>query len=371
MPSIHFIRWVSNIKDSGYQLYWFDILNRGEIKELNTVTQFSNWRKRKRNTVKGEYTISKKAPSIYNLLEPIFQTTIKEKLSEIIEQVKPDIVHSFEMQHCSWPILDTMRKFSNIPWVYSCWGSDLFFYQNQDHQKKKIRKVLARVDYFHADNHRDYALAKSLGFKGELFGILPGGGGYDIAEMNKLSLPLSERNVILIKGYQHYFGRAIQVLEALTKLKDQIDQYRIIVFGAHDAILKYQDTFENIEIYHRNELNHEELFKMMSRAKIYIGNSISDGIPNTLLEAMIMGVFPIQSNPGGATAEIIEHGVHGFLIEDSLDVSEIKNCISSILTDNQLIKSAQEKNSKYAKDHLDYTLVKNKIESAYLSILKS
>ena len=44
-------------------------------------------------------------------------------------------------------------------------------------------------------------------------------------------------------------------------------------------------------------LPQDELMKLIGKSLIYIGNSISDGMPNTLLEAIVMGVFRIQSNP--------------------------------------------------------------------------
>ena len=57
----------------------------------------------------------------------------------------------------------------------------------------------------------------------------------------------------------------------------------------------------------------------MGKSGIHIANSISDGMPNALLEAMGMGAFPIQSNPGKVSEEVITHGKNGFLIEDQND----------------------------------------------------
>ena len=65
MPSIHFIRWVSNLSETNYELYWFDILNRGYIKELPFVNQITNWQKRKITYLKGEYLLQKKLNFIY------------------------------------------------------------------------------------------------------------------------------------------------------------------------------------------------------------------------------------------------------------------------------------------------------------------
>lgn len=371
MPSVHFTRWVSNLEHSEFELYWFDILNRGEIKNLNGVTQFVRWKQRKKKPFRGEYTLSKRAPKVYQTIEPLFQTTIDEALTDIINEVKPDIIHSFQMQDCTYPILKTMRRFPNIPWIYSCWGSDLFYYQQEKKHRKEIKKALTRINYFHADNQRDFDLATSLGFKGKLFGIIPGGGGYDITEMNKSTLPMSERTVILVKGYQHHFGRAKQVLDALREIKEEIDKYEIIVFGAHEEVFEYRNHFNKITIYHRNELHHNELFTIMCKSKIYIGNSISDGIPNTLLESMIMGVFPIQSNPGNATAEVIAHGKNGFLISDPYNTAEIKKHVLTALSDNGLLEDAREKNMIFSKEYLAYDIVRDKIEFSYLSALKN
>ena len=69
----------------------------------------------------------------------------------------------------------------------------------------------------------------------------------------------------------------------------------------------------------------------MGKSLIYIGNSNSDGMPNTMLEAIFMGAFPIQSNPGGATAELIQNGVNGLLIEDCEDMEDIKRLILKAL----------------------------------------
>ena len=60
-------------------------------------------------------------------------------------------------------------------------------------------------------------------------------------------------------------------------------------------------------VYDRHGLSHSDILTIMGKSLLYIGNSISDGMPNTLLEAIVMGAFPIQSNPGKVTEEIIEH----------------------------------------------------------------
>ena len=90
--------------------------------------------------------------------------------------------------------------------------------------------------------------------------------------------------------------------------------------------LKSWDNFEIL-----GKIPHEEVLKLMGKSLIYIGNSDSDGMPNTMLEAIFMGAFPIQSNPGGATAELIQNGANGLLIEDCEDMEDIKRLILKAL----------------------------------------
>ena len=114
MPSIHVIRWIENLKDTTYELYWFDVLGRGKLETIDTVTQFVDWKQRKVPNLKGEYFVSRKAPSIYSFFRPFLEVSENEKLEKILKEIQPDIVQSFEMQNCSYPILKTMIKFSQI-----------------------------------------------------------------------------------------------------------------------------------------------------------------------------------------------------------------------------------------------------------------
>src|SRR5690606_30458308 len=114
-----------------------------------------------------------------------------------------------------------------------------------------------------------------------------------------------------------------------------------------------------------------EVLKLMGESLIYIGNSISDGMPNTLLESIIMGTFPIQSNPGGATAEIIEHKRNGFLIENPIDVNEIKSLILNAINDKVFLGQAVEYNFKQIKPKLEREFVKQEVLKKYSLVEKA
>ena len=365
MPSIHAKRWIENLENTNFQLFWFDILNK-ETFEVRNVTQFTNWNKRKIPYIKGEYFLSKKMPFIYTVIQPFLEVTISEAFEQIIAKVKPDVIHSFEMQSCSYPLLKVMNKYPQIKWVYSCWGNDLFYFKNLKEHKSKIKNVLERVNYLHTDCARDFELAKQLGFKGTHVGVIPGGGGFKLNEFTPFKKPLNDRKIILVKGYEHTFGRALNVVKALEQLSEALQEYKIVVFGAHEKVINYiEENNLLFKYYHRQELSNNGLLELMGKSLLYIGNSISDGMPNTLLEAIIMGAFPIQSNPGGATEEIITHNNNGFIISNPNDVFEIKLLIERAIKNKELIKSAYFENKQIAEIKLNYDVNRQKIINLY------
>jgi glycosyltransferase involved in cell wall biosynthesis len=366
MPSVHVIRWIENLKDTSHELYWFDVLGRGKLETLDSVCQFTDWKQRKAGTIKGEYFLRKNIPFLYEKIIPFLEITANEALEKIIIEIQPDIIHSFEMQSCSYPILKTMKKFPGISWLYSCWGSDLYYYKQFASHLKMIKEVLKRVDFLHTDCERDHILAQQFGFLGKHVGVIPGGTGYKLEELQLYKLPITERKIILVKGYEHHLGRGLNVVKALHAIQNQIQGYKVVVFGAHPKLIDYiQSDQLDFTFFDRHGLSHQELMELMGKSLLYIGNGISDGMPNTLLEAIVMEVFPIQSNPGGVTQEVVKDGINGFLIQDPESIFEIQKHIDEALKDTTRLINAQNINAAIAREQLDYSLNQSKVVELY------
>lgn len=371
IPSIHVVRWLENLNVAQHQLYWFDVLGKGRLPTEIDIQQITNWEKRKVPYMKGEYFLQRKFPAFHNTLQPFLEVTANEKLEQILIKIQPDLVHSFEMQSCSYPILETMQKFPQIKWLYSCWGSDLFYFQNQPQHVSKIKAVLSRIQYLHTDCKRDLILAENLGFQGKHTGVVPGGGGFHLEQFLPYSKLPSERKIILIKGYHHNVGRGLILVKAVQRIQESIQKlgFKVVVFGAHPIVIDYiKENKLPYEVFDRHGLSHHDLLELMGKSALYLGNSISDGMPNTLLEAIIMGAFPIQSNPGNVTAEIITAGENGFLIENPNDDNAISNLILKVLQQPEWLQKAFEINQKIAKERLYYALNQQKIVALYHQI---
>lgn len=373
MFSLHFIRWAEQLNDSGHEVHWIDVFDSNTpVKEIDFIHQIVGWKRRV--NYPGRYWIKNKLPGINEIFSYVNERELSKFVDQKIKEVNPDIVHSFILQSATIPILKVMKYYPNIKWVYSAWGNDLYYRQQNKRDLEDIKRTLPALDYMFADCTRDYYLARQLGFKGKYLGTFPTGGGYSLESFLPYVKKFDAKNILVIKGYQGKLGRCDKVLEALLKIKEVVKGINIVLFAVTDEVKQYAHTvgltgWDNFEI--KPFITHKEVLELMGSAKIYIGNSISDGLPNTLLEAIIMEVFPIQSNPGGATSELIADGKNGLLIEEPEDPNHIASLIKRALADEGMMRKAIAHNNENIRPFLDRNLVKMEVEKQYEHIAES
>ncbi len=373
IPNHHFFQWVNQLEGAGYEVFWFDIRDGGPAsKKIEWVTQIKGWKLRwdfpYRTGIKA------RLPSLYNWIQRWNEHSAKTAFAKAYDSIQPDIVHCFEMELAGFPILPIIKNVS-VPFVYSSWGSDLYHFAERGVDVQAVKSFLKRVDYLITDCRRDYKIADDLGFSDTYLGVFPGNGGLSIA--SNYILNQKDRDYILIKGYEDGVGKASIVLDAIEQLDlILLKGFNILIYSGDQLLvnqIKKSSILSSmaIEFYRRDQfINNEILLEKMGRAVVHIGNSISDGMPNALLEAMAMGAFPIQSNPGGATAEVILHSKNGLLIENPLDATGIAQHLREALTDVILRQDAQRYNVNFVKKNYDRTSLQSRIVRLYQDIFE-
>jgi hypothetical protein len=293
-------------------------------------------------------------------------------LAKLVERLQPDLVHAMEMQRAGYLTLEARGESDALrarPWLYTCWGNDVYHFGRQAEHEPLVRRVLQSCDFFLADCQRDSRLARQYGFTGVDFGPLPGGGGFEIASMQRFnSGPPSRRKTIAVKGYQSdmWGGRALIALQALKMCADSLQGYQIVVYSAHEkkvreAAQHLSNTGARVSIL--SQSNHEEMVKLMGRSRLALALSTTDGTPNTMLEAMIMGAFPIQSDTV-STGEWINDGQNGFLVPPE-DPEYIAEAIRRALSDDDLVDQSAEVNGVLTRAKVDASVIQPRVIMMY------
>ena len=158
-------------------------------------------------------------------------------------------------------------------------------------------------------------------------------------------------------------------MQALRMCAEVLDGYEVGIYAAFPEVriaaeLFQQDT--NVPVRIIPAVSHEEMLRYYGRARIYIGLSISDAISTSLLEAMVMGAFPIQSCTACAE-EWIEDGKSGLIVPPE-DPHQIADAIRRAISDDALVNRAAEINGRVVKERLEYSMIQPQVVKMYQDI---
>ncbi len=367
--SIHTVRWIEQISDQGWDIHFFPVTSAALHPMFRNITVYRMSAARAPGLdpsvrVRGLWPLRKGAARLTSMVDNAAW------LARIIRWLKPDIVHSLGIQHGGYPALDAKvllkRRFP--PWIVANWGSDVYLFGRLAEHAERIRAVLSSCDYYQAECHRDVDLGRRFDFQGEILPVLPVTGGLDIEPARRLRHPgpTSERRLIAVKGYQHFAGRALVGLRAIELCADALAGYRIAVYLASPEVriaaeLLAQNTGLPIEIIPHG--SHEDMLRLHGLARISIGLSISDSISTSVLEAMTMGSFPIQSHTGCAN-EWFRDGEGGVLVHPE-DPEGVASAIRRAIADDALVDRAAEINGQVVAERLDHAVVRPQVIAMY------
>jgi len=378
--SVHVARWIKQLEGQDWDIHVFPYSAYDGIhSELENVTVHSLVRRPKQNisaTVRQTgltWPLPRGTRSATALIQNFDHFKQPARLARLIRSLRPDVIHSLEMQRCGYLTLMSRKHLNGHqlpPWIYSSWGSDIFFFGRRSDHQPKIREVLSKCDYFIADCQRDVQLAKDFGLRGEVLGVFPASGGFNLKKMQQLGsgIPIAARKVIAVKGYQNedWGGRALNALEALKMIAAQLKDFEVVIYSAtQDVRLSAESLAQDLgmKLSVLPQSPSDEIVKLMGRARIAIGVGLTDGTPVSMLEAMVMGAFPIQADTV-STSEWIQDGENGLLVPPE-EPEAIARAIQRALTDDKLVEQAASLNADVAAKRLDQELIRPRVIELY------
>ena len=289
----------------------------------------------------------------------------------LIRRIKPDLIHTMEFQHNAYRLYEAKKAFrGKFPkWLATNWGSDIYYYQHDAHHLIDIRNILRSIDFYSCECERDIAIARGLGMACESMPVTVNSGGFDLSKTFSMRNQVSpvDRKVILVKGYQHFAGRAVTALHALALVADVIKGYEIVIFSASPSTVEASRALAQKGVLPQctivDHSSHDAILDLHARSRVYIGISRSDAISTSVLEAMALGSFPIQTDTS-CCDEWIKDGETGFIVPCS-DVNLIADRIRASLTDDHLILQAFSLNWLTVATRLDSTIIRRRVHEIY------
>lgn len=146
------------------------------------------------------------------------------------------------------------------------------------------------------------------------------------------------RKAIVTVGRLHPQKNQKLLIDAFAMIADKIPDYSLEIYGDGELKEELQKQIEELRLGKRVFLKgtSKEIHKLIYDASLFVLSSDYEGLPNTLLEAMALGIPCISTDckPGGAR-EIIDDSVNGWIVPLN-DKKELSNKIIETLSNKEL-----------------------------------
>lgn len=123
------------------------------------------------------------------------------------------------------------------------------------------------------------------------------------------------------------------LIRAFAGIADEFPEYRLIIYGDGDKRSDLLKLTRELKLEDRISLpgNIDNVADAIYKTRVFVLSSNTEGMPNTLIEAMISGLTVVSTDcPCGGPAELIVHGVNG-LLSPVKDINAMKENLQYIL----------------------------------------
>ncbi len=125
------------------------------------------------------------------------------------------------------------------------------------------------------------------------------------------------KKVIVTVGRLHPQKNQKLLVDAFAHIADCIPEYTLEIYGEGELKNELQKQIDDLNLTNRVFLKgtSKEIHRLIYDASLFVLSSDYEGLPNTLLEAMALGIPSISTDckPGGAR-EIIDNNVNGIIV---------------------------------------------------------
>ena len=357
LDSVHVVNWLSLFEDFEIDFFLFP---SSKFRRVHPHLEVLLDSQSKANFRILERTFRRKFYGYFDYFATLIKVPYLSRIRRLYKGIGNsdfDFVHVLEFQHSGYLYLEYVKKYGHrFKLISTNYGSDIYHFIDIPKHKSKILELLQITDKYSAECVRDYSIAESLGYSKEFLPVIPNSGGFESSFIEMSRSIASSRNLVIVKAYAGYFGRVELVIPGLINALNEFPDLRVFFYSVtrdiEGQIRKIRSIYPNRVDFStvKKPRSHEEILKLFSQAKVYVGASISDGISTSFLEALICGTYPIQTNTSCAN-EWVSRGAIASIVP--LDENILREEIFSVLKNHDLIDQAQMINRDIARTLLD------------------
>ena len=160
------------------------------------------------------------------------------------------------------------------------------------------------------------------------------------------------RKAIVSVGRLNTQKNFLLLIEAFSKILPDFPEYKLEIYGEGQQRSELTKKIEHLGVSENVQLRGyvNGITSYIENASLYVLSSNYEGMPNSLMEAMVLGIPSISTNcPVGGPRFLIDSGVNGFLVSMN-DSNQMAQRMKQILLSPDLAKKFSEESPKIAND---------------------
>lgn len=302
-------------------------------------------------------------------------------VARLARKVQPDIVHGLRIPYEGMSCARALGA-SPIPLVVSVWGNDFTLHARESQRVEELtRETLARADGLHSDCRRDQELALELGWDARRPTlVVPGSGGVvaewffqsaETARDPEFVQRLGEGPWILnprgIRAYVDTGAFLGAVPEVLARFPSAV--FVLPGTAGHPLAEAFRRRSVRPDAVHLlPQLSPQGMGKLYRGSEVFVSPSTHDGTPNTLLEGMACGSYPIVGDVE-SVREWIRDGMNGTVLRD-LRPETVAESVIRALTRREERRAAAILNSRIVEERADRRTCVRRISEFYSAVVE-
>ncbi|MGE5644025.1 MAG: glycosyltransferase family 4 protein [Byssovorax cruenta] len=365
--------WIRHFVERGDEVYLastFACALDFPVKELEiTPVAFSSVKKVTQRPGTGSARTVGLRTAIRQWFGPFTIRRAADRLRGFIERVKPDFVHAMRIPYEGMLAADA---YTGVPLIVSTWGNDFTLHapstRLMEHYTQWTMKVAGAL---HADCQRDVRLAHQWGFANEKLSlVMPGNGGVRTDVFYPPQKPVEQPVIINPRGFRPYVRNDV-FFQAIPLVLAQHPNAKFS-FALMEGEPQAEEWMRELQIGHAVELlpplSHAEMADIFRRAQIVASPSVHDGTPNSLLEGLACGCFPVAGDLE-SIREWITPNESGLLF-DANDAQSIANAICTAIENKNLREQATRLNRALISTRAEYGQNMTRAEEFYEKVAR-
>ncbi len=306
----------------------------------------------------------------------LLQDLISHEECELIQACDYDYLTSippiFLKRKSGIPLVLTTDAFPGLSWFF---GDRFVDGMARNYTKTIGKRILNAYDRLVLLSNRLVDDAVTLGVPREKIHVIPIGvdlsrfrPGIDGSDLRSDLGIRDDERIILFVGRLTLVKRIDMLIELSRMLSREGIRFRVVIVGDGEYGEYYRQMAQGVGgMIFLGPVPPVEMPRYYALADIVVLPSLSEGLPNVLLEASASGKPVIATDVGGIR-DIILHGTSGYLF-DAGDIRSLYACIMQLFSDTGLAERMGRAGFKHVSENFSWRIVTDAYEAMYREML--